>query len=207
MERDTRFTARGFASSALIVPLGIDQEAVDKADFLAPDRDDVPCVDQRFPACAFRGETHLHTACSTDAGRVGCALGPEEAYRFDRGEAVRRRRGRPVKPARTYDLLVVPDGRNTDMEGRCNAAVGNTVNIPDASYKNTPGSPMLRACWEDSNFDPREHAFNRVRVIEIPMPHWNAYDARLHGMKMAADVPMALQERTGTSPVRYTPGK
>jgi len=47
-----------------------------------------PYTKQDFPNQVFYGDTHLHTSYSTDAGMVGCTLGPEDAYRFARGETV-----------------------------------------------------------------------------------------------------------------------
>ena len=107
---------------------------------------------------------------------------------------------------RIYDAAV-SDGRKIDADGRCKTPVGNTVDVPDASYKNTIGAPMLGVFWKDPHFNPKERAFYYVRVIEIPTPRWTAYDAKFYGVKMAADVPMILQERAYTSPVWYTPGK
>jgi hypothetical protein len=46
-----------------------------------------------FAEGLFWGDTHLHTRYSTDAGMVGCKLGPEDAYRFAMGEEVISRRG------------------------------------------------------------------------------------------------------------------
>src|SRR5262245_58289217 len=34
------------------------------------------------------GDTHVHSSYSTDAGMVGCRLGPDQVYRFARGEEV-----------------------------------------------------------------------------------------------------------------------
>ena len=45
-----------------------------------------PYPAETFPNVFF-GDTHLHTSYSTDAGMLG-AIGPEEAYRFARGEEV-----------------------------------------------------------------------------------------------------------------------
>ena len=47
-----------------------------------------PWVDQNFPQRPFFGDTHLHRKQSFDAVSFGTALGPEEAYRFARGEEI-----------------------------------------------------------------------------------------------------------------------
>jgi len=68
-----------------------------------------PYPAQTFPDRVYWGDTHLHTAYSSDAGMVGAILGPEEAYRFARGEEVKSNHGQPVKLRRPYDFLVVSD--------------------------------------------------------------------------------------------------
>ena len=55
------------------------------------------------------GDTHLHTSYSTDAGMIGNTLGPEEAYKFARGEEVIAAQGLPVRLIRPLDFLVVAD--------------------------------------------------------------------------------------------------
>ncbi|MEQ1895321.1 MAG: DUF3604 domain-containing protein, partial [Planctomycetota bacterium] len=40
-----------------------------------------PYPTKTFPDRVFFGDTHLHTAYSTDAGMVGANVGPEDAYR------------------------------------------------------------------------------------------------------------------------------
>jgi hypothetical protein len=57
----------------------------------------------------FFGDTHLHTSYSTDAGMIGNFLGPDEAYRFARGETVRASGGERAKLIRPLDFLVVAD--------------------------------------------------------------------------------------------------
>lgn len=68
-----------------------------------------PYPKEDFPNSVYFGDTHLHTSYSTDAGMIGAILGPEEAYRFARGEEVTSNHGLPVRLARPLDFLVVSD--------------------------------------------------------------------------------------------------
>ena len=68
-----------------------------------------PYPTKTFPDRVYWGDTHLHTSYSTDAGMIGAVLGPEEAYRFARGEAMKSNHGAPVQLQRPYDFLVVSD--------------------------------------------------------------------------------------------------
>ena len=84
---------------------------------VAIDEDDValgrshysPFLDQSYPNRVFFGDTHLHTSYSTDAGMLGNALGPDEAFRFARGEKVRASVGEYAQLIRPLDFLVVAD--------------------------------------------------------------------------------------------------
>jgi hypothetical protein len=68
-----------------------------------------PYPAKTFPNRVYFGDTHLHTSYSTDAGMVGNTLGPEQAYRFARGEAVTSSTGLPARLQRPLDFLVVAD--------------------------------------------------------------------------------------------------
>ena len=105
---------------------------------------------------------------------------------------------------RVYDVAV-SDGRAIDADGRCRVPVGDTVDIADASYLNTIGDAELRAIWTDPDFDPELRAFYYARVLEIPTPTWQAYDAKRFGVEMPDSVQMKGQERAYTSPIWYTP--
>jgi hypothetical protein len=109
----------------------------------------------------------------------------EKVYDVAWGDAERRKPG--------------PDGRVP--------AVGNTVNVAEASYSNSIGDPFLTAFWEDPAFDPKARAFYYVRVLEIPTPRWVAYDAKFYGVRMPEGVRMYSQERAYTSPIWYTPAR
>ena len=57
----------------------------------------------------FWGDTHLHTAVSTDAAARGNRLGLDEAYRFARGEEVTATSGQTAQLREPLDFLVVAD--------------------------------------------------------------------------------------------------
>jgi hypothetical protein len=107
---------------------------------------------------------------------------------------------------RIYDVAA-SGGRKIDPQGRCKTPVGSTVDVANATFKNTIGAPLLDAWWKDPGFSARERAFYYVRVLEIPTPRWTAFDAKFYGVKMPPEVTMTLQERAYTSPIWYTPGK
>ncbi|HXV63914.1 MAG TPA: DUF3604 domain-containing protein [Vicinamibacteria bacterium] len=68
-----------------------------------------PYLDHGYPQRVFWGDTHVHTSYSTDAGMVGNRLGPDEAYRFARGEIVVASGGVRARLQRPLDFLVVAD--------------------------------------------------------------------------------------------------
>ena len=105
---------------------------------------------------------------------------------------------------RVYDVAV-SGGRKIGADGRCKEAVGNTVNVKDASFSNSIGAAMLEAYWQDPDFDPKQRAFYYVRVLEIPTPNWTTFDAVKFGTALPEDVPASIQDRAYTSPIWYTP--
>jgi hypothetical protein len=108
-----------------------------------------------------------------------------------------------VPQEKVYDVAW-SGNRRPGKDGKL-PAVGNTVNVPEASYTNSIGAPYLAAHWKDPGFDPKLRAFYYVRVLEIPTPRWTTYDAKFFRIALPKDVPATIQERAYTSPIWYTP--
>ena len=104
---------------------------------------------------------------------------------------------------KVYDV-VWSGGRKVGANGKL-PPVGNTVDVKNATWENSIGSPELISAWTDPDFDATQPAFYYARVIEIPTPRWTAYEAKRFEITMSADVPMTTQERAYTSPIWYTP--
>jgi hypothetical protein len=104
---------------------------------------------------------------------------------------------------KVYDVAWSGD-RKPGADGKL-PAVGNTVDVANASYTNSIGAPQLSVAWTDPEFDRSLRAVYYVRVLEIPTPRWTAYDAKRFKVKMPKEVRMITQERAYTSPIWYTP--
>lgn len=104
---------------------------------------------------------------------------------------------------KVYDV-VWSDQRIPDQKGHV-PAVGNTVDVANATYDNSIGASELIGVWKDPDFDPTERAFYYGRVIEIPTPRWTAFDAKHFGLTLDESVPMTTRERAYTSPIWYGP--
>ena len=66
-----------------------------------------PMAGKTYPNNVYFGDTHNHTANSGDAFMNGNRLGPDQAYRFARGEEIISNSGIPAKINRPLDFLVV----------------------------------------------------------------------------------------------------
>ena len=105
---------------------------------------------------------------------------------------------------KVYDVSWSDDRAIDPATGKL-PAVGDTVDVADASWTNTIGAAELVAVWKDPDFDPSASAFYYGRVIEIPTQRWTAYDAKKYGLTLPKEVPMTTTERAYTSPIWYTP--
>jgi hypothetical protein len=104
---------------------------------------------------------------------------------------------------KAYDVVWAGD-RVPDAKGKL-PAVGDTVDVKNATWSNSIGAPELITVWADPDFDPKQKAFYYARVIGISTPRWTAYEAKRFNVQMSKEVPMITQERAYTSPIWYTP--
>lgn len=104
---------------------------------------------------------------------------------------------------KVYDVKWAGD-RKVNGKGKV-PAVGNTVNLTNATWDNAIGATELKTTWTDPEFDPELEAFYYLRVIEIPTPRWTLYDVVNLGAEMTDEVPMSAQQRAYTSPIWYSP--
>ncbi|MGR3661737.1 MAG: DUF3604 domain-containing protein [Paracoccaceae bacterium] len=104
---------------------------------------------------------------------------------------------------KVYDVVWAGD-REMDANGKV-PAVGNTVDVANANWTNSIGSPDLGTVWTDPDFNPAQQAFYYARVIEIPTPRWSTYDAFRFDIDIPEGAPTSTQDRAYTSPIWYTP--
>jgi Protein of unknown function (DUF3604) len=103
-----------------------------------------------------------------------------------------------------YDVVWSGDRKPDPKTGKV-PAVGNTVDIKTATYKNDIGATELIGEWTDPSFDPKAYTTYYARVLEIPTPRWSTYWAAKLNLPPNPNVPATIQQRAWTSPVWYTP--
>lgn len=92
-----------------------------------------------------------------------------------------------------------------ELSGKKIQPVGSSVDVLEASYRNSVGDVALSTVWEDPDFDPEQPAFYYVRVLQIPTPRWPTIDAKVLGSELPEGSPESIQERAYTSPIWYKP--
>ena len=108
-----------------------------------------------------------------------------------------------VPQEKVFDV-VWSDNRAPGADGTL-PPVGSTVDVANASWRNSIGAPELGTVWQDPEFDAGQRAFYYARVLEIPTPRWTTYDAKRFGVAIPEGAPVAVQDRAYTSPIWYTP--
>lgn len=105
---------------------------------------------------------------------------------------------------KVFDVVWAGNRKPDPVTGKV-PAIGSTVDIAQASYKNSIGAAELRGVWADPEFDPGVNAFYYPRVLEIPTPRWTTIQAKKLGINPPDIVAATVQERAWASPIWYTP--
>jgi hypothetical protein len=132
------------------------------------------------------------------------AMKDPESGNLDRVQVIKGWYENGYPQEKIYDVAW-SDNRKADPKTGKLPPVGNTVDVKNATYKNSIGDSQFSTVWTDPDFKPEHHAVYYVRVIEIPTPRWSTYDAKALGIAPPEGVPAAIQERAWSSPIWYTP--
>ena len=131
------------------------------------------------------GDTHLHTSNSLDARATGATLGPEEAFRFARGDEVTSAHGQRLRLSRPLHRA---DRLRVDLDGE---------RQQPASHRALPGRRRSRA--------PGRVGYSQGVSMGGDLSAAPAGDALRFGVELPAEAPRSHQERAYTSPIWYTP--
>ena len=132
------------------------------------------------------------------------AIKDGEGANLDRVQMVKGYLDKEGNPQETIFEVVWAGNRAIDSNGKL-PAIGNSVDIPNATYANDIGVVSFQTIWTDPEFDATQSAFYYLRVLDIPTPRWTTFDAKTLGVAPPTDVPATIQERAWSSPIWYTP--
>jgi hypothetical protein len=173
--------------------------------FVQPDRDarDIATVGYR-KGVPMGGELLRPAAGKTPVLLIQAAKDPAGAN-LDRVQVIKGwRDGQGAVHHKVFNVAwsgarrLAPDGSLT--------GVGSTVDLHSGRYANTIGATELAATWRDPEFSPEDAAFYYVRVLEIPTPRHQLFDALALGVDpQSTGQPATLQERAWSSPIWYRP--
>ncbi len=134
------------------------------------------------------------------------AVKDPDGANLDRAQIVKVWRDGDGYRDQVYDVALA-GGRAADPVTGAVPAVGDTVDLSNATYTNTIGATQLAAVWEDPAFDPDLPAVYYLRVIEIPTPRWSLFVALRFGWPHPSDRPLTIQERAWSSAIWYVPAE
>jgi Protein of unknown function (DUF3604) len=146
---------------------GAHEEAAAQTAPAQAQRDYSPNLDADYPDRVLFGDTHLHTAYSFDAGLLGNRLGPDEAYRFAKGEEVRASLGQRARLRRPLDFLVVADHSES-------LGIAPLVNENDPRAQADPVGRRLIELVRAGDFLGAYRAFSAERNAERHPMHTDA---------------------------------
>ena len=82
---------------------------------------------------------------------------------------------------------------------------GATVDLATCDVSADKGASELAAVWRDPDFDPAQHAFYYVRVLENPKCRWSTWDAIRAGVAPRPSMHATIQDRAWSSPIWVRP--
>ena len=128
-----------------------------------------PHTDPSHATDVYWGDTHVHTALSSDAFIFGTRLTPDDAYRFAKGEKIRATSGDEVRLRRPLDFLMVADhAENMGVIGRIDA--GDEALLQTDAGKRTAEAlnyPVSLVEALNADTDDLLNAFNAATLTAI----------------------------------------
>ena len=104
---------------------------------------------------------------------------------------------------RLWDV-VCSAGRVPGEDGRCPPSPA-TVDTATCDRHDDAGAAELEATFTDPAFQPDQHAFYYVRVMENPSCRWTTWFAHGAGVSPPDDVPLTVRNRGWSSPIWREP--
>ncbi len=98
------------------------------------------------------------------------------------------------------------DGGTVDADTQRCPDNGAMVDLETCAVTPEKGAAELSAVWRDPKFDPAQHAFYYVRVLENPKCRWSTWDAIRAGVTPRPGMHATIQDRAWSSPIWYQPG-
>ncbi|MGL6269421.1 MAG: DUF3604 domain-containing protein, partial [Chitinophagaceae bacterium] len=99
--------------------------------------------------------------------------------------------------------VAVSDNRVIKADGSV-AKLDAQIDMKTGAFNKDKGSIELKATWTDPGFDPAQHAFYYVRVLQLPTARWTFYDELREGVTMPKSVSKSIIERAWSSPIWFT---
>ena len=134
-----------------------------------------PVANQAHSKQVFWGDTHLHSNFSMDAFIFGNTLGPDDAYRFAKGEKVMATRGQPAQLREPLDFLVLAD--HTDGVGAMIALEsGNEMLLANPTLKRWSDILFKGEAAEHRELEATQTSPDTPRELEDATIRGNAWD-------------------------------
>jgi hypothetical protein len=105
---------------------------------------------------------------------------------------------------KVFDVVCSDNGKVDSATQRC-PDNGASVDPSTCELSQNKGAGQLQGAWIDPEFDPRQHAFYYVRVLENPTCRWSTWDAIRAGVAPNPKLPKTIQERAYSSPIWFMP--